>query len=90
MPASEDPGYHRRLDEYFNYDSCSADSLNTQSLLRLAGNLLQAPHRPTHEPEHGSLSVQSWLDLLLPDTWANHEFSCQISQAGMVVVLSGC
>ena len=58
MPASEDPGYHRHLDKYFNYDSHSADSLNTQSLLRLAGNLIQACHRPACEPEHGSQSVQ--------------------------------
>ena len=59
MPANEDPGSYRHLDEYFNHVSHGDESMNTQSLLRLAGNWLEAPYRPTNEPEHGSLSVQS-------------------------------
>ena len=59
IPASEDPGSYRHMDEIFNHDSHRDESMYTQSLLRLARNLLQAPHRPTYEPEHGSLSVQS-------------------------------
>ena len=44
IPASEDPGYYRPMDEIFNYDSHRDESMNTQSLLRLAENMLQAPH----------------------------------------------
>ena len=59
LSAREALGYYRHMDELFNYDSRSDDAMNTQSLLRLAGNLIQAPHRPACEPEHGSQSVQS-------------------------------
>ena len=55
LPASEAPGYYRHMDEIFNYDSRSDDTMDTQSPLQLAGNLVQAQHRPTCEPEHGSV-----------------------------------
>ena len=45
MPASEDPGYYRHLDEYFNHVSHGDESLNTQSLVRLTGNCVEALHR---------------------------------------------
>ena len=58
-PAGIDSSYYRHMDEYFNYDLRSADDVNTHSLSRLAGNSIQAHHRPANEPEHGSLSVHS-------------------------------
>ena len=59
IPAGIDSSYQRHMDKYFNYDLRSADNVNTLSLSRLAGNSIQAHHRPANEPEHGSTSVQS-------------------------------